>query len=468
MTSCSWKFKRLLISGLALNLVARLFAQNQPPAYQLMRYDEDWSSLSDPLKRSEWLDSLKYISLGRLGWYLTLGGEIREKFELLDQPGFGIGPEDQNGYFLQRYLLSSDFHLGPRFRFFTEFQSGLEDGRKDGPRPTDLDRLDIHQAFLDWHVAGSETQGVTLRVGRQELAFGSGRLIAPAEGLNLRRSLDGVRLNVKKGRVSFSTTALRLVLAKPGVFDDVPDHTQTLWGAGFTAVRPFWKIGSFAAYYYGFDNKRSVYAKGIGHEVRETFGAHAWGHARQWDYDDEAVLQWGSFRSAPIRAWAVSEDGGYTFAGLPLKPRLGFRADATSGDQGPGNTALGSFNPLFSAVPVWSGPSALLGGINLIDATPSIRLRFSRTLTLTLESSSFWRESRFDAVYTAFNTPLRPANPNASRYLATAPSATLAWQVTRHVFSSIIYTHFFTGEFFSKQPPDRNVNYLGAWVSYRF
>jgi hypothetical protein len=147
---------------------------------------------------------------------------------------------------------------------------------------------------------------------------------------------------------------------------------------------------------------------------------------------------------------------------------LDIRADATSGDRGPAHRALGSFDPLFSAVPIWSGPSALLGGTNLIDLTPSVRMRLTPALGLTLESSTFWRESRFDSAYTAFNTPLRPPDPTASRYLATAPSATISWQATRHSFYSIIYTHFFTGGYFEKERPGRNVNYLAAWISYRF
>jgi len=63
---------------------------------------------------------------------------------------------------------------------------------------------------------------------------------------------------------------------------------------------------------------------------------------------------------------------------------------------------------------------------------------------------------------------MKPANPNASRYLATAPSAIVAWQATRHMAYSIIYTHFFTGDFFQVERPNRNVNYLAAWISYRF
>jgi len=97
-----------------------------------------------------------------------------------------------------------------------------------------------------------------------------------------------------------------------------------------------------------------------------------------------------------------------------------------------------------------------------------MRMKLNSAVTLTLESSAFWRESRFDTVYTAFNTPLRRANPNASRYLAVAPSATLAWQATRHMFCSVIYTHFFTGELFEVALPNKNVNYVAGWISYRF
>jgi hypothetical protein len=43
-----------------------------------MRYDEDWSVLSDRSRRSDWLDPLKFISFGAPGWYVTFGGEIRE------------------------------------------------------------------------------------------------------------------------------------------------------------------------------------------------------------------------------------------------------------------------------------------------------------------------------------------------------------------------------------------------------
>jgi hypothetical protein len=80
----------------------------------------------------------------------------------------------------------------------------------------------------------------------------------------------------------------------------------------------------------------------------------------------------------------------------------------------------------------------------------------------------FLAESRHDSVYSPFVTRIWPANPNAGRYVATAPSATVAWQETGHMFYSVIYTHFLTGDFFERALPNQDVNYVAAWIAYRF
>lgn len=444
------------------------------PRFQPFRFDEDWRSVADASSggHGDWLDSLKYIGLGVDGWYATLAGEARERYELLDHPNFGAGPTDTNGYFLQRYLLSADVHLGPRFRVFGELQSGLENGRAGGPRPTDADVLDVHQAFVDWRMSAGGSDSVVLRVGRQELGFGSGRLISPAEGLNLRRSLDGVRLIVTRGRWVWNATALRLVRSNAGFFDDTPDHTQSYWGAGVVGPIPLWR-GNVAVHYHGLDRKSAVFEKGVGRAIRHTAGVRTWRGAepsskRQWDFNYEGFVQWGSFRGAPIRAWALAEDTGYTFAGVRSAPRVGLRADVASGDGGVSKRALGSFDPLFPAAPVYSGPSGLLGPTNLIDLSPSVRLRLNAATTLTVESSSFWRESLADGIYGPSVIPVRLAGASRARYVATAASGTLAWTMGRHLTTSLIYTRFVTGRFFREALPDRNVNYVATTVSYRF
>ena len=117
---------------------------------------------------------------------------------------------------------------------------------------------------------------------------------------------------------------------------------------------------------------------------------------------------------------------------------------------------------------MYSGPSGLLGPTNLIDFSPSVRLQLAKSVSLVLESSSFWRENLGDGIYSPTVTPVRFGSVNQARYVATAPSATVAWQATRHTFYSVIYTPFLTGRFLEQAPPNRDVNYIAAWISYRF
>jgi hypothetical protein len=153
-------------------------AKKEEPAYNLLRYEEDYSCLKDPSRRSDFWDPIKYIPLcGREDWYVTLGGEVRERYEFYHDLNAGLAPANAQGNnqdFLERYLLYADVHLGPYFRFFVQTVTGLEDGRIGGPRPDiDRDPFGFHQAFADFILPlGAEKDRLTARLGRQELEYG--------------------------------------------------------------------------------------------------------------------------------------------------------------------------------------------------------------------------------------------------------------------------------------------------------
>jgi hypothetical protein len=101
------------------------------PEYERLRYEEDWSVLRDPTLRTDPVDPLKYIPFNESGdAYLSLGGEVRERYEYTHNPVWGDDPQDDHGVFLQRYVLFGDLHLGPRVRVFGELFSALESGRE--------------------------------------------------------------------------------------------------------------------------------------------------------------------------------------------------------------------------------------------------------------------------------------------------------------------------------------------------
>jgi hypothetical protein len=160
------------------------------PAYTLSRYDEDYSFLANPANRTEPLDLIKYIPLFNWGplYFVTLGGDLREQYEFIENDNFGLGSVNNHGYWLQRLMLYSYWHFGPFFRAFVQLKSSLEEGREPGPRPTDRKRLDFNQAFGDFSyprtILPADQAYLTLRLGRQEIDFGDERLLAVREGPN--------------------------------------------------------------------------------------------------------------------------------------------------------------------------------------------------------------------------------------------------------------------------------------------
>src|SRR5262245_14283783 len=189
------------------------------PEIRVLRQDEDWSALRDPELRSNPFDGVKFIPLNREGSsWLTLGGDVRERYEYFDNANWGQGPQDGDGYFLHRFMLHADTHAGENFRVFTQFKSALESDLNSGPRPTDRDDFDVHQLFADLRIPRSDQRSLTLRVGRQELAYGTQRLVSVREGPNVRQSFDGMRATLRWDGLQFDAFATRPAETKPGVF----------------------------------------------------------------------------------------------------------------------------------------------------------------------------------------------------------------------------------------------------------
>ena len=437
------------------------------PEYKLLRYDEDWSSLRDRSGEVDWTDRLKYIPFGpREGWYATIGGEIRERFEFFDRGDWGREPED-NKYLLQRYMLHTDVHFGSRFRFFGQLKSGIEVNRSGGPRPADEDRLDVNQAFADVEFWRSGKDSFRVRAGRQEIAFGSSRLVSFREGPNVRQSFDGARLTMNKAGWQVDAFATKPVETARGIFDDSPDHARSFWGVyGVRSVAAL-PGGHIDFYYLGLDRKRATFDAGSGREQRHSAGARIWGTPESWDYNYEAVFQWGRYGSGDIRAWTVASDTGYRLESWKWRPRLGLKADVASGDRNPADHTLGTFNALFPKGAYFS-EADLLGPYNLMDLHPSIELHLCKNVSLTPDADFFWRQSTHDGIYGVPGNLLRSGRGTRARYVGWHNSAQLEWRASLHLSITGVYLHFFPGEFLKKAPPDRPVNFVAAWFTYKF
>jgi hypothetical protein len=343
--------------------------------YSLLREDENWSFLKDTSLRQDPWDRLKYIPLGPQGWFVTVGGEAREAFERVGNDNWGKQPYT-NTFFLERYMLHTDWHLGKYVRAFVQLKSGLESFRHGGARPIDEKRLDFQAAFVEIGAREGD-RWVVLQAGRQELNYGSGRLVSVREGPNVRQSFDRARLRSRFGEWRIDAWAARPDLDKRGFFDNVPDHCTSFWGV--YATRPSRRRVSLDGYYLGLDRKSFTYNRGTARETRHNLGARLWRSTAtkesDWDFDYEAVWQFGSFGAAGIRAWTVASDTGYSFLATPVRPRISVKADISSGDD-PRSHSLGTFSPIFPlgnyfGVLADTGP----GPVNFIDVHPRMQAK---------------------------------------------------------------------------------------------
>jgi hypothetical protein len=436
------------------------------PAFQTLRYNENWMFLRDASNRTDWLDPVKFVPLDGTNVYFSFGGEARLKYELYSEPVFNQQPADDNGFLLQRYLVHADLHATPYFRVFGQLQSSLEDFRNGGPRPTDRDDLDFHQAFFDARLPLVDDDSLTLRGGRQEMAYGSQRLISVRESPNNRLAFDAVRALTKLGKWQADAWISQPVEIDPGFFDDRRIHETTFWGGYVTGPVDFIPGLKADFYYLGISRENATYARGTADELRHSLGTRLFGKQDALDWNFEFVGQVGTFGNADILAWTAASDTGWTFAKATAKPRLFLRADIASGDHGGSN--LGTFNPLFPRG-AYFNEASLIGPQNLMDLQPGVDFTLTKALKLTTSCDFVWRESLDDGVYgVALNVQV-PPGASRERYVGTFPSVSLAWQAQRHLGFTVNYVAYLFGDFVRQSIPNqRNGSYVSAVATFRF
>jgi Alginate export len=443
-----------------------------PPPYTLfadINYDPAWwqrgASRQDPLH------ALKFIPLDPNALiYVSFGGEVRERFESWQNENFRLVPSSarSTAYWLERIMLHMDLRLGPYVRVFVQGKSNSEEGREGGPRPVDVDTIDLHQAFVDLSLPLSTDSSLTLRGGRQEIGFGIGRLIDPREGPNVRLSFDGVREMLRWKDWELDAFWLRPVPVDPYDFDE-SSNAQQLWGAYLAGPGGFKNTG-INLYYFGDFQKPATYFAGVHTETRHTVGGRYFGRIGDFDFDLEGAWQGGSFGADSINAFFASSEIGYAFPHAFGTPHLSLKTDIFSGSNAPPapgeQSQLGTFNPLFPAGIYFSDPSPI-GEQNIIALHPQLNWYPWSGVDLTLSPIWYWRESTSEGLYNFAGAPLA-APANRQRFAGVEIFLQAAFQVNEHLAFTVEYDHFFIGGFLSEQPGARDSDFVAVWATIKF
>ena len=457
--------------GAKLRAVARddglVQAPLSPPALRTTRQDEDYAYLRDPAHRTgAWWEPWKYLPLDAAGdTYLTIGGELRSRYEVFrgDQWGEAVPPDRDYGW--HRALPYADLHLARDVRLFAQGIVALETGDEGERTPIDEDRADVLQAFCDLPVP-LEGAAATVRVGRQVLALGSERLLSSRYGPNVMRSFDVVKCTVGDGATRLDGFYGRPVDVEPGAFDDRADASAEVWAVYGTTRLDLAERFDVELYYIGLRRDLSTFEEGAGRELRHTVGTRWAGAHRGFDWNTEVMGQFGTFGNGHVRAWSIATDTGHTFGG-PWTPRVGLRADVVSGDRSAGDGDLETFHPLFPRGKYF-GEIGLIGPYNLVDLHPSLELHVAEAWTIGIASVLYWRQSVDDGVYDIAGGVLRGSGGSGERHVGTQWDLTLDYEPDRCWSISIALSTFVAGSFLRATGPDESVHYAGAELRFVF
>jgi len=425
------------------------------------REDEDWRWLARGARAPDRWDGLKYIPLaGRAS--LSLGADLRVYYEGFQNEGFGVG-RSSNAYLQNRALVHADLRLTPSVRMFVQLQSEGVTVRKGGPRRTiDRNDLDLNQAFVETSFSNG-----SLRVGRQELRLGVGRIVSTRDGfINVRLPLDGARLILRGKAGRLDAFAFRQVLTTPDAFDDRSAGQPYLWGAQFAKAQANPAALGVELYGLGYDSRRSVYFDGTAEERRRTLGARLFLTREGWDQDFEANYQFGRFGAAKISAWSAIWEGGYTFAKPAWRPRLGWGVIASSGDSRKGDGQLGSYRPFVVRHP-W-GQLAAFGVTNVEGVQAVGNLQPRRNLRLTARRYWLRRFSADDGLYSGGYQPLRNGSPAQSRTIGTQTELAADYDHDRHLRISLALSRLNAGRYIQQGAGGKDIGYAAAVLLYRF
>jgi hypothetical protein len=319
--------------------------------------------------------------------WLRFGGEVRVRGAGIFGDFFKPGSTDY--YLLTRLRLNMQIKAASWMNFYFQGQDAHLIGQSHTASLPALQRdtMDLRVGYVELGTADSKP--VSVRLGRQELAFGEERLIGPANWLNTPRSFDAVSGTFRTTGVRVDVFGASLVKIHDAQFNEVtPGSYISGLYAGFSKLIPqatvepyfFWRrqSGATADGATGISNFGTLGFRWVG---KTPFNN---------DYDVEIAKQAGVLGPDTVDAWAGHWLLGHTFAGQRFTPRLFAEYNYASGDHNPTDRRIGTFDQLFPSGHDLYGLTDQAGWKNIQHIRTGAEIKPRTNWTVSTKYNSYW------------------------------------------------------------------------------
>ncbi len=429
-------------------------------------FDNDFRYLDDPKNtQHDYLDPLKRIHLGD-NWLLSVGGE--ERLRAVNEVDSRLSGRDNN-YQLLRSRVYTDLWYKDRFRVYAEFIDAQSYNQNLPPLAIDVNHSDFLNLFGELKLFEIDENPVYVRAGRQELLYGSQRLISPLDWANTRRTFQGYKVYYRSEKLDVDAFWVQPVIINPHQFDS-PDDGQQFTGSWVT-YRPQ-KGQSIDLYYLYLDNTRPVatgFRNAVGGFNVSTFGSRYAGdyHHVLWDF--EGMYQFGDWANQETSAGAYTTGLGYNFADAPLNPTFWIYYDWASGDHNPGLDRHGTFNQLFPFGHYYFGFIDVVGRQNIEDLNLHAYIWPTKWIATGLQYHMFRLESARDALYNSAGAAIRrDPTGRAGTDVGDEIDYITNFHLSMHQDILVGYSKLFAGSFIRRTGNPGSPEYFYLQYSYRW
>lgn len=385
---------------------------------------------------------------------LRLSFNYRARAEYRRPASYGPGPlnDDSDSAVLSRLRIGANLQLPGD----VGMQLTVQDARSFGNEPrgavnTGTNGLSFFEAYFEFK--NLMDKGVNATFGRQQIEYGTGRVLGLPEFSNTGRSMDGIKLE-RKGE-SYKTSAFAFLVSE-GARSDTHEY---LFGATFSPSGSdafTWELlGMFELRQDPVGNQDAA--------AKATWNPRAFGmigedvkfddekKRKTWGWEAEFAIQHGEEteeeRSVMATAFAIRLEHNMILENKSLL-RLEAGYDFASGDSNPADMKNRTFRAPFTSGHTWMGHADIIGYSNIHDYWAGLQYRDSEgKFSAYVALHHFRRANSGDGIYSPTGVQLRGGGGNFSREVGTELNLAVQYNFNKWVSGELAYNYFAAGNY---------------------
>ncbi len=393
--------------------------------------------------------------------WIRLRAELRERFEDADNIAFATDRDD--AFWLSRVRVNATLIASRALSFQIQVQDARVADKQIGATGAPFSApFDLRVAFAD---VGAAAGPLTIRAGRQELAFGEQRLVGHVGWANAARSFDGVRATLRHRTAQLDVFAASLVRILPGEWDRSGN------GNVFTGA-----YGSIAMHrqtiepYVFWRRDRNLPSEGgsPGDLHQTTIGVRLVGALpAKFDWGTETVVQRGSLAADSVRAWATHAQLRTPSFGPAIRAVAEY--NYASGDRDAKDGVRGTFDQLYPTPHDKYGLADQVGWRNIHHVRAGAEIARVPRWPITASYHTWWLADPHDGLYLANGSLLaRVADGRAPRHVGQEIDLQVAHPLTPQLQLAGGYAYIVPGAFLDAATPGASYSTPFVMLTYVF